>query len=258
MQSNTVAVQNQPATFPNISVENRRAEPFTVREGRYIGQDGFVVPQDVDEFYDRFPHYVRNWVRNHANRLAQPEDLDDWTQDLLLHLKCLPSTSKHRATGKTDVVQTFDPSRHYGASQPRFQNYINLCLANKFRTIYQGGMKNPVCRPGNLSFSEHMDEDCAQVSDEYCRTHSTQLRESAERLEKRAQDHYQTAEIADFVRRTDAAVLPVLEAVLATGNQARAARLLRISDYRFMLIYDRLIELARCFVNADRAAKPSR
>ena len=153
MLSNTATIEDQPITLTNFSVENRKAELFTIRDGRYVGQDGFVVPKDFDEFHERFPHYVRNWVKKHSDRFAQPEDVEDWTQDLLIHLKCLPPISKYREAGKKDIVQTFDPARHYGASQRRFQNYINLCLANIFRTMYLARVKNQLCRTGNLSLS---------------------------------------------------------------------------------------------------------
>src|ERR1700730_4564839 len=119
MLSNTAKSENQPATFSNFPVENRRPDPFTVSGGRYVGHDGFVVPKDFDEFDQRFPHYVRNWVKKHAETSAQPEDLEDWTQDLLIHMRYLPPTSKYRKTGKQDLVQTFDPSMHHGANLPR-------------------------------------------------------------------------------------------------------------------------------------------
>src|ERR1019366_3562415 len=137
MQSNTAAVENQPINFANFSAENlpRQSDPFTIRDGRFVGHDGFVVPKDFDEFHERFPQYVRNWVRRHADASAQKEDLEDWAQDLLIQLQHLPPTSKHRVAGKKDIVQTFDPHKHYGANQARFQNYINLCLANKFRSL---------------------------------------------------------------------------------------------------------------------------
>jgi hypothetical protein len=35
----------------------------------------------------------------------------------------------------------FNPRKHYGANQARFQNYINLCLMNKFRTLYSKRME---------------------------------------------------------------------------------------------------------------------
>ena len=91
-----------------------------------------VVPKDFDEFDQRFPHYVRRWVSKHATKSAQPEDLEDRTQDLLIHMRYLPLTSKYRKAGKEDIVQTFDPSKHYGANLRRFLNYINLRLANRF------------------------------------------------------------------------------------------------------------------------------
>ena len=117
MQSNTAAVRNQAINFTNISVENRKPDPFTIVDGRYVGHDGFVVPKNFDEFHERFPHYVRNWVSRHVDRSAPREDVEDWTQDLLIHLRYLPAISKHREAGKEDIVQTFDPHKHHGANQ---------------------------------------------------------------------------------------------------------------------------------------------
>ena len=64
--------------------------------------------------------------------------MEDRTQALLIHQLNLPQTSKYREAGKKDIIQTFDPVKHYGANEARFRNYVNLCLANKFKTIYQG------------------------------------------------------------------------------------------------------------------------
>ena len=64
MQSNTAAVENQAINFASFSVENRKSDPFTIIEGQYIGHDGFVVPKNFDEFHERFPEYVRNWVKS--------------------------------------------------------------------------------------------------------------------------------------------------------------------------------------------------
>jgi hypothetical protein len=98
MESNTAPVSNQPINFPNFSVENKpyKADSFTIRDGRYVGHDGFIVPRDFEEFHERFPHYVHSWVNRHADRTAPKEDLEDWAQDLLIHLQHLPATSKHR------------------------------------------------------------------------------------------------------------------------------------------------------------------
>jgi hypothetical protein len=119
--------------------------------GRFVGHDGFVVPKDFTEFHERFPEYVRNWVRRHMRVAASREDVEDWTQDLLIHLRFVPLNSKHRGAGKEDVIQTFDPMKHFGANQARFQNYINICLTNRLRTLQSKRMKDALFQPGNLS-----------------------------------------------------------------------------------------------------------
>ena len=249
MQSNTATVENQPINSTNISVENRKPDPFTVVDGRYVGHDGFVVPKDFDEFHERFPQYVRNWVNRHVSRSTPKEDVEDWTQDLLIHLRCLPATSKHRETGKEDVVQTFDPHRHFGANSARFFNYINLCLGNKFRTTYTKRMKNPLCRPGNLSFSTHFDEmDRNQIGDEFCHSHSAYLRKRCVRQEKQRDDGHLIGEFVDFVRREDSSVLPAMETMLttATGNADFCGK------------RSRLRQLGRCFLESEPVPKQRR
>jgi hypothetical protein len=96
---------------------------------------------------------------------ASRQDIEDWTQDLIIHLSCLPQTSKYRKAGKEDIVATFDPLRHHGASEARFRNYINLCLANKFRTMYSKRMKDALCRSGDFSLDGgNADEEMTEVS----------------------------------------------------------------------------------------------
>jgi hypothetical protein len=155
MQSNTVEVENQPINFPSLSVKKKtyKSDPFTVRDGRYVGNDGFVVPRDFDEFYQRYPDYVRNWVSKHADRSAPREEIGE--------LDARPADprfttcrSKHREAGKEDIVETFDPVKHYGANEARFRNYINLCLANKFRTMHSKRMHDALSRPANLSLGD--------------------------------------------------------------------------------------------------------
>jgi hypothetical protein len=252
MQSNTTAVENQAVNSVNFSVENRKPDPFTVADGHYVGHDGFVVPKNFDEFHERFPQYVRNWVNRHADRSVPKEDREDWTQDLLFHLRYLPSTSKHRQAGKEDIVQTFDPYKHHGANQARFQNYINLCLGNKYRTIYSKRKKNPLCRPGNLSLTTHWEEtDRDQVGDEFCHAHSTNLRKRCERQEKQSGDRNLIGEFVDFVRRKDSGVLPVMGAIAATGTSSAGAELLGTTKADFCRKYTRLRQLATCFADGE-------
>jgi hypothetical protein len=258
MQSNTVEVDSRPINFASISVENRTPDPFTVIDGHYVGHDGFVVPKNFDEFYERFPQYVRQWVRKHADRFAQPEDLEDWTQDLLIHLNSLPPTSKHWAAGKKDVVQTFDPRKHHGANSARFFNYINLCLANKFRSMHSARMNNPISRAGNVSLGGHFDEsDSGQVDDEFCHAHSEHLRRRCQREERQRDAIHTLAEFVEFLRREDASVLPVMGAIAATTTPAAAIELLDIAKPEFRGLYSRLRELGQFFLKPEMRRRRS-
>jgi hypothetical protein len=163
MRANTVETDCRAVKSGNISVEKNlyRCDPFEVKDGRYIGHDGFVVPKDFNEFYQRFPNYVQKWVSKHAGKSATKEDIEDWTQELLIHLFHLPEKSKFREAGSDDIIQTFDPSKHFGANEARFRNYVNLCLTNKFRTMHSKRMKDALCRPNKLSVDGLPESDCS-------------------------------------------------------------------------------------------------
>ena len=262
MQANTGVVANQPITFPNFFVENKscKADCFTISDGRYVGHDGFVVPKNFDEFHERFPQYVRNWVNRHTDRSAPKEDMEDWTQDLLIHLQHLPAASKHREDGKEDIVQTFDPRKHYGANQARFQNYINLCLTNKFRTIRSKRMKDALSQPGNMSLDTQSEwHDPFSVSDEFCHSHSEHLQRATNASEKRGQDRAFVAEFLDFVRREDPNVLPAVGALCFAQTQSAAADSLGMSEAQFNRTHNRMFQLGRCFLSGEpvpRQRKP--
>ena len=259
MQSNTVEVDNQPINFASIPVENRTPDPFTVVDGRYVGHDGFVVPKDFDEFHERFPQYVRNWVSRHVDRSAPREDVEDWAQDLLIHLRYLPATSKHREAGKEDVVQTFDPCKHHGANSARFFNYINLCLGNRFRTMHSARMKNPICRAGNVSLWGHIDEsDSGQVDDEFCHSHSAYLRGRCQRQKRQRDASHTLTEFVEFLRREDAGVLPVMGTIAATTTPAAATELLGATKADLCRVRSRLRELGRCFQTGDPVPRKRR
>jgi hypothetical protein len=261
MQSNTAAVENRPINFPSFSVEKKtyKPDPFTITDGRYTGSDGFVVPRDFEEFFERFPDYVRKWVGKHADKSAPREDLEDRTQDLLIHLLNLPQTSKYREAGKKDVVETFDPLKHYGANEARFRNYVNLCLANKLKTFHAKNLKDALCRPGNLPLGAQMEgEDLRTVDDEYCQSHSAYLQWAANASEKQAWDRTFLEEFADFVRREDPKVLSTIEAIFMTGTQADAADWLGITEKEFGRTRNRLSQLAKCFLSGEPVPRQRR
>jgi len=254
MTSNTVEIESHPVNFPSFSVEKRtyKPDPFAIKDGRSVGSDGFVVPKDFAEFHERFPDYVRKWVSKHAATSASREDIEDWTQDLLIHLYHLPQVSKYREAGMEDIVETFDPVKHFGANEARFRNYINLCLANKLKTFHSKHMKDALFRPGNLSLGEQMGgEDLSTVDDEFCHSHSEYLRWAANASEKQFNYRAFLQQFVDFVRRQDPKVLSTIEALLATGTQGEAADLLGITQSEFGRKRTRLSQLAKCFVSGE-------
>jgi hypothetical protein len=195
-----------------------------------------------------------------VDRSVPREDREDWTQDLLIHLRCLPAISKHREAGKKeDVVQTFDPSKHHGANSARFFNYINLCLGNKLRTMHLKRMKNPLSRPGNLSLSTNWDDaDRDQVGDEFCHAHSAHLRRRCERQEKQREDRHLIGEFVDFVKREDSGVVPVMGAITATETLAAGAELLGTTEADLCRKHSRLRQLGRCFIKNEPVPKRRR
>jgi hypothetical protein len=173
-------------------------------------------------------------------------------QDLMIHMKYLPPSSKHREAGKEDIVQTFDPAKHHGANQARFLNYINLCLANKFRTIHSKRRKDVMCHTDNLSLTAGVNTyTSGEADDEYCHEHSEYLRRAADISEKRARDGTFITEFVDFVRRRDPSVLPVIRSILVTGTPDDAAEFLGITDARFSRLRTRIRQLGNSFMTGD-------
>lgn len=111
---------------------------FSVAEdGHYVGDDGWVVPKNFDEFYERYPKYVLNWVKRRLNRFSVDEQVEDWTQDLLVYLKYSSAHLWNRGEGRPccDVIEAFDPFEQGGASERRFRYYLNSVLAHMFDVI---------------------------------------------------------------------------------------------------------------------------
>jgi hypothetical protein len=149
-----------------------------------VGEDGFVVPKDFVEFFERYPLRVRRWVKKRLDRRFGQDAILDLEQDLLLYLCTLPRDSRFRrkgANGKTagctDVIQCFDPVRHYGATAGRFHNFINLCLANRLSTILARQRRNPICDPRNLSIANLQENEggpelVGEIGEAYLLRHS--------------------------------------------------------------------------------------
>jgi len=239
-------------------------DPFTVSaDGHFVGDDGFVVPRNFDEFYERYPKYIMNWVKKRLNRFQVDEDVEDWSQDLIIHMKFLPQGSKHRQPGANgrevgcqDVIETFNPYQQYGASERRFRYYVNFCLANKFNTVQSKRQKNPVCRPGNLAFGAAADIDEVHgQGDEFIHSNSSHLTALAERKEKQHDDRLYTNQFKRFVKKEDPTVYPAIEALEATGPMGEAAAYMGVSEQEFTRLRARLKQLGECFLQKSVVPK---
>ena len=156
-------------------------------------------------------------------------------------------------------MQTFDPVKHSGANEARFRNYINLCLANKFRTMRSKRMKDALCRPANLSLDVRMDrEDPFSVNVEYCHSHSAHLQNAEKISEKQADDGAFLRDFMDFVRRKDSKVMPTVEAILATRTHGEAADWLGITKSEFARMRTRIGHLGECFLSGEPVPKQRR
>jgi hypothetical protein len=260
-----------------VPPEDYLGDPITISDdGHFVGEDGFVVPKDFNEFYERFPNYIPYWVKKRLHKFTIDEDVEDWTQDLIIHLKYLPATSKHRKAGANfrpngcqDVIETFNPYQQYGASERRFRAYVNFCLANKFNTVQGKRVKNPVCRYGNVSLGQSAPligdpTDNLLGSDEFIHHNSEYLSEIRRQGEKHQDDRLFVLEFIRFVEEEDPTMIPVIEAIGKTGTQNEAAAYLRdelgvdVPDEEFVRYRNRLRQLGDCFIDWRHASKPRR
>lgn len=250
-------------TNPEYTGDKFSVDPET---GHVIGDDGFRVPRNFEEFWERYPLYIRNWSKKHLHKNIVDEDVEDWEMELYTFLKYLPEKSKHREPGAngrvagcTDVIETFDPVKQYGASEKRFRNYVNNCLSNRFNTIMSKRSKNPVCRPGNYSLSTQMDPECYEVvDDEYVHSKSQLLTHHSERELVQTEDRMFLKEFRSFINQSDPDLLKVLDAIAITGTFGEAARELNVSEADFNRARNRIKTLRDCWLNSSSVPKQRR
>ena len=197
-----------------------------------------------------------------ATPRTQPQDLEDWTQDLLIHLRYLPAISKHREAGKEDIVQTFDPHKHHGANRPGSSTTLTCASGTNLGRCTRARIKNPICRPGNLSLATHFEEtDRDQVGDEFCHSHSAYLRRRCRAAGETSEDETIVAEFAEFVQREDSNLFPAICAILRRPDPRCCRRIAWDYESRCLRhLHDRLRKLGQVFLAGGarqrRSARP--
>jgi hypothetical protein len=216
-------------------------DAFTVRDAHFVGHDGFTVPNSFNEFYQRFPAYVADWVGRRVRGCVSATEAEDWTQELLLHLAALPLCSKYRRDGKDDVIQTFAPERMHGANEARFRSFINQCLGNKFNTLYAKWRTRPLSNPGNLSLEVEMEKG---GSDEFCHASSEYLRQAGCHSREREEQRFRLEEFVSLAESSIPDLGKLVEAFWTTGSWAEAAEML--SPQRCASVRRRTRKLRKC------------
>lgn len=143
---------------------------------------------------------------------------------MIIHLSTLPPTSKHRKVGKTDIIQTFNPFKQFGASEQRFRHYINFCLNNKLRTMGSKFGRNPLSCVNNLSLSSETEVTTKHSPEEYVYEHSQYLVRGSMKKSKALDDHLHAREFVDYVDKSEPTVATVLKAVWEAGGSFADAR----------------------------------
>ena len=248
-------------------IKEYTGDPFIVtKDGHYMDVEElkkpehkqFKIPKNFDEFYAWRPDFVTNWVKKRLSRFNVDEEVEDWTQDLLIHLRYLSKDSKYRIPGANgvpngcqDIIETFNPIQQYGASERRFRNYINLILANKFNTVKKRSQNNPVCRPGNTPFGVSTDEESDHVNgEESIYANSEILSNITMRIAKQHEDRLFTNQFKEFVIANDPTVYSALEALESTRTIGEAASFLGVSNGEFNRFRNRLKQLGESFTNS--------
>jgi hypothetical protein len=238
------------------------SELFAVsRDGNFVGQDGFIVPKNFGEFYGWNPNYLRRWATKRLGHAEHRDAVRDLEQDLLLFLCSLPKTSKFRQpseqhpNGCTDVIQCFNPARQYGASEPRWRSWLNLCLSNRASTIYHGQKKDAISRKDNVLFDPANDPAGGGVDDEYLHGHSEILRRKSAEQAALVEKRLQANQLIDFVLEKEPRLYHTVLAISETGALRDAQEVLRVDETTFNRDLTRIIQLKDALIDGGPIPK---
>jgi len=237
--------------------ETVKCDPYSVSpDGHFIGFDGFEVPKDFTEFYERFPRYIKQFVMGHL-RNKNDWEREECENDLVVFLLTLPTQSKYRkpgynghANGCTDRIQVFDPARSFGCSAPRWKSWLNRCLTNQLCHQADKSSRSPLQRYSTVTLTNESPgtkADGVKVNDEFLLREAKlwvgPLGESVATLNKGVF----VAEFIGFVNKHNPELLPVVEILKVVENRAEAQKTLGMSKQRFKRAFARIQILVDAF-----------
>lgn len=248
---------NSDFTPIESQVRKETWDTFTIsQDGHYIGHDGFVVPKDFAEFYERFPDRVRGQVRCRRSACSEAERKDR-ESELLLFLMTIPEGSKYRETGYnglpggcTDRIQVFDPRLSGGANAARFFAFINKILQNRLTALVEKAFSNPINRYSTLSLnSAELDGDV--IDEEYLSEFAGENSAVNTCCDRMIENCILIDEFFAFVRRHNPKLIPVLKALQTADTLVEAQKALGLTERTFFRARNRLVVLSSCFRKGD-------
>ncbi len=227
-------------------------------DGHFVGVDGYVVPASYGEFLERHPLHIRNFVRRHMAKSSR-DDQQDREQELHLYLMTLPEVTIYRAPGYngrpegcSDRVQTFHPERSYGASKPRFLNFINYLLIHAFISLAKKAHNNPVVRTNNLIIVTGALADATFVDDEYLHYAIPSISARSQVLQDAVENHVVLDEVQAYVETHNPELASVFQVLLSCDTYIEAQQTLGLSDQLFTRARNRLQDLMECYASGSQ------
>lgn len=216
--------------------------------------DGFVVPRNFQEFFERFPRHVQGFVRRHM--IGRPfQDKQERQAELLCYLMTLPSGSRYRCPGTngyiggcTDRVMTFNSSRSHGSTRGQFLAYINRLLLNEFINIEKRDQGDATSRRDTIRIEmEESDRPLNPARNEISVDqlhHCVQARKLA--VDETAENAL-VVEFVEFVRRHNRDMLPIFLEFVQCGTPMKAKSALGLPERLFNRARTRLKVLYQCY-----------
>ncbi len=196
-------------------------------------------PKDFAEFFDRDPLWVRRWLRKRLRGSIGRDAMLDLEQGFIVVSVFAAGVRAsfgrrermHGRNGCADVIECFDPVRHFGATAGRFHNFVSLCLANRLSTIHYGQRRSPLHHPNNVSIccseaETGSSEEAGEVSEEYLRKHASAITQEYRRRERSESILLRVFvnEFVSFVEERAPETLRVIDAIQSTATFPEAEK----------------------------------
>jgi len=257
----SIAVLETPSASQKIQVKlekpSLKRDPYSISEdGHFVGHDGFIVPNSVEEFIERYPRCIHDRVRLRWPHVSVVER-EDYESELLIFLMILPEESKFRTPGYNgfphgckDRIQTFSPDRSYGAAEPRFFHYLKIILTNYFNSLWKRTLSNPLQRYDTLSLFS-ADADGTIIDDAYIANLTREGRASGMTCDLVLEGRILVDEFVCYVKQHNPELIEVMDAIQMTDTFIEAQRAVGLTERFFLRARNRLAVLYSCFEKGE-------